>query len=84
MNFSSFSPKGDLNYRKLTGDLKWSHTTSLKTALRAFHPAPLCTLRGLKADVVVGLREGQAEELHQQCADWMVSGDFAVIQFVGS
>ena len=76
--------KGDLNYRKLTGDLKWPHTTPFRTALRSFHPAPLCPLRGLKAEVVVGLSEGQAETVYRQAHDWLTSGHFNVIQFAHS
>lgn len=75
--------KGDLNYRKATGDLEWPHTVPLRTALRSFAPAPLCMLRGLKAEVVVGLKEGVAEEMGRKHEDWMTSGEFAVIQFYG-
>ncbi len=73
--------KGDLNYRKLVGDLKWEHTTPFEVTLRGFHPAPLCTLRTLKADVVVGLQPGQAQASQKRSEDWMITGDFGVIQF---
>lgn len=73
--------KGDLNYRKLVGDRKWPHTTSFKEALHGFCPAPLVTLRTLKADLVVGLKENQAEALQQKNNKWMVTGEYAVIQF---
>ena len=73
--------KGDLNYRKLTGDRKWSCHTSFDTSLRGFHPAPLCALRTLKADIVTGLKEGQAETLNEADPKWMISGNYAVIQF---
>ncbi|XP_075212600.1 damage-control phosphatase ARMT1-like isoform X2 [Lycorma delicatula] len=73
--------KGDLNYRKLVGDVSWPTTCPFKNALRGFHPAPLVSLRTLKADVVVGLRPGQAEETAAKASDWMLTGDFAVIQY---
>lgn len=73
--------KGDLNYRKLTGDREWDPTVSFDTALRGFAPAPLCSLRTLKANVQVGLQAGQGEKLTSQDPDWMTSGKYAVIQF---
>lgn len=73
--------KGDLNYRKLVGDRAWNTETSFEEALHGFCPAPLCTLRTLKADVVVGLAEGKAQELEQLNEKWMVSGEYAVVQF---
>uniref|UniRef100_A0A3Q0RJC5 Sugar phosphate phosphatase n=1 Tax=Amphilophus citrinellus TaxID=61819 RepID=A0A3Q0RJC5_AMPCI len=73
--------KGDLNYRKLTGDRDWEHTVSFDTALRGFGPAPLCSLRTLKANVQVGLQPGQGEKLTSQDPSWMTNGKYAVIQF---
>ncbi|XP_078673660.1 damage-control phosphatase ARMT1-like isoform X1 [Branchiostoma floridae x Branchiostoma belcheri] len=76
--------KGDLNYRKITGDLKWPHTVPFSRALRGFLPSALCTLRTLKADLIVGLEEGQAERIEreaEEAADWMVSGNWAVVQY---
>jgi len=73
--------KGDLNYRKLIGDLAWPTTTPFTVALRGFSPASLCGLRTLKCDVVVGLAEGKAESTQKQDADWMITGAYAVIQF---
>ncbi|XP_047429560.1 damage-control phosphatase ARMT1 [Mugil cephalus] len=73
--------KGDLNYRKLTGDREWDHTVGFDTALRGFGPAPLCSLRTLKANVQVGLQPGQGEKLTSQDPSWMTNGKYAVIQF---
>lgn len=74
--------KGDLNYRKLIGDRKWPTTIPFHIALNNFLPSTLCALRTLKADVVTGLAPGQAETLQKIQSDWMISGDYAVIQCV--
>lgn len=77
--------KGDLNYRKLTGDRKWHILTPFRAALRGFMPAPLVALRTAKADIVVGIEDVNIfakinnNELPR---DWMISGDFGLIQFV--
>ena len=73
--------KGDLNYRKLVGDRKWPHTTPFSEALWGFCPAPLCSLRTLKADVVVGLKPGQDSGAELKDEKWMVNGTYAVIQY---
>ncbi len=75
--------KGDLNYRKLAYDCQWPWATAFDVALGPFRPAPLVTLRTLKADVMAGLKEGQGEALGQVDADWLVSGKYGVIQFAG-
>ena len=72
--------KGDLNYRKLTADRRWPHTTEFDQALGGFLPAPLVSLRTLKAEVVVGLQPGQAEKAAEKSKEWLSSGQFAVIQ----
>ncbi|XP_048344664.1 damage-control phosphatase ARMT1 isoform X2 [Sphaerodactylus townsendi] len=73
--------KGDLNYRKLTGDRKWDFTVPFHQALNSFHPAPLCSLRTLKSDVQVGLKPGQGEQLMNTEPEWMVVGKYGVVQF---
>jgi hypothetical protein len=76
--------KGDLNYRKLVGDLKWDVSVSLETALRGFIPTNIIILRTLKADVVVGIEDENVLrkiERKELVDNWMISGDYAVIQF---
>ena len=73
--------KGDLNYRKLVGDLNWEVTTPFATSLRGFGPAPLCALRTLKSDTVTGLKEGQKEVTEELDKDWMIGGNWAVISY---
>ncbi|UYV69052.1 C6orf211 [Cordylochernes scorpioides] len=76
--------KGDLNYRKLVGDLRWDTTTPFHRALRGFLPCPLVSLRATKADVIVGLAPGQADRLEILNPDWMTTGTYAVIQYAAS
>ncbi|XP_055902584.1 damage-control phosphatase ARMT1-like [Eupeodes corollae] len=76
--------KGDLNYRKLIGDFMWDFTEDFKTCLRGFQPTNVCTLRTVKADLICGLKEGTAENLDKIKPDWMVTGEFGVLQFSSS
>ena len=73
--------KGDLNYRKLTGDLKWPHDTSFERSLRGFGPAPLCALRTLKCDLAVGLSPETMARTTTLEQDWMLTGRWGIIQF---
>ena len=83
--------KGDLNYRKLTGDLHWPRTTPFVTAIQelATSKLPLLSLRTCKADVVVGLPEGLEQKLTETYGAigkedgifWCGSGKWAVVSF---
>jgi hypothetical protein len=73
--------KGDLNYRRMTGDALWPHATPIRDVVNYF-PAPLLSLRTLKSDVVVGLPEGMAAQLDQLDKDWRTNGRRGVIQYV--
>lgn len=79
--------KGDLNYRKLTGDLRWHILTPFIAALRGFLPAPLVTLRTAKADVVVGIEDINLYARinnNELPRDWMISGDYGLIQYASN
>lgn len=83
--------KGDLNHRKLVRDVEWPRTTPFTTAIGALATSgvTVLTLRTIKADVVVGLKEGAQEELEKKWVEagnknklgWAYSGKWAVIQF---
>ncbi|XP_029652906.1 damage-control phosphatase ARMT1-like [Octopus sinensis] len=73
--------KGDLNYRKLVGDINWDTTTPFSDALRGFHPAPLCVLRTTKSDTVAGLNDDVKTKVSQTDAQWMVNGNWGIISF---
>ena len=76
--------KGDLNYRKLTYDGLWPHSTPFSQAL-----GPLAkkhdgqgvrslVLRTAKADVCVGLKPGQETNLEE---GWTRHGKYAVVSY---
>ena len=73
--------KGDLNYRKLLGDLNWNSKTSFSEALRSFKPRPsfVCALRTNKADLIVGFEPKKLTQVKLP-HDYLVSGEYAVIQ----
>lgn len=82
--------KGDLNYRKLTGDADWNPTTKFAEAIGPLGEqgsgVRVLVLRTCKADVVVGLPEGKDEELRSgnekgEGRKWAWSGKWAVVQF---
>ena len=76
--------KGDLNYRKLTYDGQWPHSTSFREALGPFATkvggkgTRTLALRTAKADVAVGLKPGQEKTLPE---DWTRTGKYAMISY---
>ncbi|KAJ6218105.1 hypothetical protein RDWZM_009262 [Blomia tropicalis] len=84
-NFVLF--KGDLNYRKLVGDLKWNLSTDFNESLRKFRPTTaICSLRTIKADVVVGISDKKIlNEIEKSFpTNWMETGEYAVIHFLNN
>ncbi|KAM3968996.1 damage-control phosphatase ARMT1-like [Aphomia sociella] len=73
--------KGDLNYRKLLGDKNWNAVTEFESALQGFIPAPIIALRSVKADLICGLPKGKYEQLNKIDEQWMMTGDYGLIQF---
>ncbi|XP_050431855.1 damage-control phosphatase ARMT1-like [Adelges cooleyi] len=73
--------KGDLNYRKLIGDINWIPTTDFKQALCGFLPTAVVALRTLKCDCISGLPldyETKIEQVDEN--NWLTTGKYGVIQ----
>lgn len=82
--------KGDMNYRKLTGDRRWPSTTPFSKAIGPLASSGIKTLafRTIKADVLVGLEEGlydkvgdEWEKTNDSRLSWLSSGKYAVISY---
>ncbi|KDN46756.1 hypothetical protein RSAG8_04136, partial [Rhizoctonia solani AG-8 WAC10335] len=76
--------KGDLNYRKLTGDIKWPNNVPWEEAIGPLAGRfPLLSLRTCKADVVVGLDPGVVEKLDADPKEkgWRAGGKYGLISF---
>ncbi len=72
--------KGDANYRRLLGDRHWPPATPFADVVGYF-PAPVVALRTCKSEVAIGLQPGQAEQVAVQDAEWLVNGQWGMIQF---
>ena len=72
--------KGDVNYRRLAGDLNWPPATPFGKVVNYF-PSPLLALRVHKAELALGLTTEQVRYLEKEDPGWMVNGNWAVIQF---
>ncbi|KAH9818923.1 hypothetical protein DFH28DRAFT_887612 [Melampsora americana] len=74
--------KGDLNYRKLTGDANWDTTVQFEESIGPLKDQiNLLSLRTCKADVVVGLRTGLQKEMDKIDPEWRINGKYGMISF---
>jgi hypothetical protein len=71
--------KGDANYRRMVGDLRWPETTPFP-AIIDYLPTRLAALRTAKSEVIVGLKEGQVSALNLKEPSWRTNGRWGVIQ----
>jgi hypothetical protein len=49
--------------------------------LQGFNPAPLLALRTIKAEIICDVPSSKKEELDLLDKDWMVKGNYGLIQF---
>ena len=73
--------KGDLNYRRLVGDRRWTPTAPFSLAAGYF-PSPIAALRTLKSQVVVGLHAKTVQDLNDQDPAWRTNGSRGTVQFL--
>lgn len=79
--------KGDLNYRKLTRDGLWPHTTAFKSALGCLgqgSKVKVLALRTNKSDTCVGIdSEEKVENLDREAPgkSWIRDGTYGVVSF---
>jgi hypothetical protein len=71
--------KGDLNYRRLVGDLCWDPATPFADAV-AYLGLPVAALRTAKSDVIVGVSAEQVARLDAAEPDWRLNGRHGLIQ----
>ncbi|KIO17031.1 hypothetical protein M407DRAFT_33319 [Tulasnella calospora MUT 4182] len=77
--------KGDLNYRKLTGDVQWPAGTTFEEAMGPLAgKLPILSLRTNKADVIAGLPKELVEKMDsdRETNGWRTNGRWGVITFI--
>jgi uncharacterized protein with ATP-grasp and redox domains len=79
--FNIVIAKGDVNYRRLLSDRHWPYTTPI-TEIVHYFPASLLILRTLKGEIIVNLKEGQAERLKAEDSNWLINGKRGILQYV--
>lgn len=72
--------KGDVNYRRLTGDTIWPDDVTFADVAGVL-PLPVLALRSLKCDTAVGLPPARAAQLDAINPVWRTTGQYGVIQF---
>jgi hypothetical protein len=71
--------KGDLNYRRLTGDRAWPPETPFGE-VTGYFPGRLAVLRTLKSDVLTGVSPPALDRLGGPAGRWRTDGSHGLIQ----
>jgi uncharacterized protein with ATP-grasp and redox domains len=72
--------KGDMNYRRILGDLQWDFEMPFQGVVD-YLAVPLVALRTLKAEIAVGINPDRLQKVKEQDPDWLVNGRWGVIHF---
>ncbi len=73
--------KGDVNYRRLLSDRKWSFKTRMEDIV-SYMPVSLALLRTMKSEIVVDIHEKRYQDLTSSDPEWMVNGERGIIRVV--
>lgn len=73
--------KGDLNYRRFLGDKSWPYTAPIKS-INSYNELDVLLIRTLKSEIMVNLTGDKVEELFHIDPDWLVNGNYGIIQFI--
>ncbi|GMI15619.1 hypothetical protein TrLO_g15174 [Triparma laevis f. longispina] len=74
--------KGDANYRRLIGDLKWDYVTdSFQDVVGSYFPCDVVALRTLKAEVGCGMVLDSVEVAKEKDPSWQVDGKWGVVHY---
>jgi hypothetical protein len=73
--------KGDVNYRRLLSDRKWSFEARMEDIV-TYLPVSLALLRTMKSEIVVDLDENHAKALSSSDPEWLVNGERGMIRLV--
>lgn len=73
--------KGDLNYRRLCGDMTWSYKTKLEK-LTNYIQCPTLVIRSFKSNLVIDYDRVKYHRHSEEDADWKTDGEYGVIAFM--
>lgn len=73
--------KGDLNYRRLCGDMTWSYKTKLEK-LTKYIQCPTLVIRSFKSNLVIDYDRVKYHRHSEEDTDWKTGGKYGVIAFM--
>ncbi|KII62930.1 hypothetical protein RF11_12135 [Thelohanellus kitauei] len=74
--------KGDLNYRRLCGELNWDIDTPMSVMLQNFKNFPLLILRTVKSVSICGIESDMVDRVKNLDENWYINGEKGQIIFI--